>query len=74
MWERTLTDGEILTFEQDDGVILRDLETGSLWNGLSGQAIAGVYEGQTLTRVKSTQSFWFGWVDFHPATRLYGLD
>jgi hypothetical protein len=74
VWERMLADGTVLTFDQEEGIIIRDLESGSLWNGLSGQAIEGAYEGQTLTRVKSTQSFWFGWVDFHPETRLYGLD
>lgn len=74
VWERNLQDGQILEFVQHEGFIIRDSETGSLWNGLTGQSISGEYEGTTLTRVKSTQSFWFGWVDFHEDTQLYGLD
>jgi hypothetical protein len=74
VWERTLSDGQILEFVEHEEFYLRDTETGSLWNGLTGQAIDGDYTGTTLERVKSTQSFWFGWVDFHEDTRLYGLD
>jgi hypothetical protein len=74
VWERTLADGSTLEFASMGESMMRDLETGSLWDGLSGQAVSGDLEGEILTRVKSTQSFWFGWVDFHPDTELYGLD
>jgi hypothetical protein len=30
--------------------------------------------GETLTRIKSTSSFWFGWKDWFPNTAVYGLD
>jgi len=74
VWERTLSDGTVLEFVQHEGFTLRDTETGSLWNGLTGRAFDGEYEGSTLVRVKSTQSFWFGWVDFHEDTVVYGID
>ena len=51
-----------------------DLETGSRWNRLSGEAIDGPLSGTTLTRVPATNSFWFGWRDFYPQTTVYGLD
>ncbi len=74
VWERTLPDGQVLEFVSQRGTVLRDLQTGTLWNGLTGQAVEGSLAGQTLVPVKSTQSFWFGWVDFHPDTRLYGFE
>jgi hypothetical protein len=73
VFERTLADGQLLTFEAEDGLTLVDLETGSTWDGLEGEAVSGPLAGETLTRVKSTQSFWFGWYDFHPDTDVYGL-
>ncbi len=30
--------------------------------------------GQTLARVPTHQSFWFGWFQFHPETELFDLD
>lgn len=74
VWDRSLPDAHILEFVHDEGFLMKDTETGSVWNGLTGQAISGELEGATLTRVKSTQSFWFGWVDFHEDTLIYGFD
>jgi hypothetical protein len=73
VFERRLDDGETLTFEAENGLTLVDLETGSTWDGLNGIAISGPLVGESLTRVKSTQSFWFGWYDFHPDTDVYGI-
>jgi hypothetical protein len=73
VFERELADGQVLTFETIDGLTLVDLETGSTWDGLKGEAINGPLAGESLTRVKSTQSFWFGWYDFHPDTDVYGI-
>jgi hypothetical protein len=66
-------DGEPLTFENDDGLNLKDSETGSLWDGLNGVATSGPMTGKRLTRLKSTSSFWFGWIDWYPDSRIYGL-
>lgn len=73
IWERTLADGSVLEFVEVDGAIMRDLETGTLWDGISGSAVEGQLAGETLTQVKSTQSFWFGWVDFNQDTEVYGI-
>ncbi|HSR32601.1 MAG TPA: DUF3179 domain-containing (seleno)protein [Anaerolineae bacterium] len=51
---------------------MTDAETGSTWDGLTGQAIGGPLIGKRLARVKSTASFWFGWKDWYPETRVYG--
>ena len=53
---------------------LSDEETGTLWDGLTGKAIDGPLAGKRLTRLKSTSSFWFGWKDWYPDTRIYGID
>ena len=69
-------EGRSLTFESAEGgagvAMMRDLETGSLWQVLTGQAIEGELFGETLERLPSHYSFWFAWNDFHPATELYG--
>lgn len=67
-------EGETLTFSSNEGLKLIDEQTGTIWNGLTGEAIDGPLTGKDLERVKSTSSFWFGWKDFHPDTRIYGLD
>jgi len=67
-------DGETLTFAKTaDPLIIMDVETGSEWNALSGQAVAGPLAGTSLERIKSTAVFWFGWTDFYPDTVLYGV-
>jgi len=53
---------------------LIDEETGSVWDGLSGEAISGALAGESLLRQKSTTVFWFGWKDFHPQTLVYGIE
>ncbi len=69
-------DARQLTFEpaqaRDGVTLMRDLETGSHWQVLTGQAIEGPLFGQRLERLPSHYSFWFAWSDFHPETDLYG--
>jgi hypothetical protein len=67
-------DGQTLTFQSVEGLVLQDEETGSTWDGRSGVAQSGPLAGKTLERLKSTRSFWFGWKDFYPATAIYGID
>lgn len=72
-FNRVLDDGaQTLTFSARDGLTLGDAETSSTWNGLTGEAIGGPLAGQRLTPVKSTSSFWFGWKDWYPQTRVFG--
>jgi hypothetical protein len=74
VWERTLEEGQVLDFVELRGVLMRDTQTGSLWDGLTGTALEGEYAGEVLKPVANTQVFWFAWVDFHPETGLYGLE
>ena len=68
--------GQTLTFSLSDpeSLTLTDAETGSTWEGLTGRATDGPLAGERLTRLKSTSSFWFGWKDFYPETRVYSKD
>ena len=69
VFERTLN-GQTLSFEAVGGAI-RDNETGTTWDPVTGVATAGPLAGQRLTPVSATTSFWFGWFDFYPGTALY---
>ena len=69
-----VVDGQTLTFKQtSQEMILIDEETGSTWDGISGVAVDGSLVGTQLERLKSSAVFWFGWVDFHPETLVYGI-
>ena len=74
VFERT-GDGRSLTFEllraAEGDVLIRDLETGSTWSGLSGVAIQGPLAGRTLQRLSSFYAFWFSWKDFFIDAELY---
>ncbi|NOH10947.1 MAG: DUF3179 domain-containing protein [Chloroflexi bacterium] len=69
-----IVDGETLTFDLSGNLGLVDQETGTSWDGLTGEALEGPLAGSQLERIKSTHSFWFGWKDLHPTTGVYGLD
>jgi len=71
-YQRTFLDGQVLSFTILDGMTLIYQETGSTWNGITGEAISGSLAGESLIRVKSTLAFWFGWYDFYPDTDVYG--
>ena len=73
VYDREL-DGKTLTFSVNAGLVLIDDETGGTWDGLTGEATSGPLAGRSLERIKSTRSFWFGWKDFYPETRVYGID
>jgi hypothetical protein len=65
----------LLTFtEAVENMTVRDEETGTTWDAFSGNALEGPLAGKQLDRVKSTIVFWFGWVDFHPDTLVYGIE
>ena len=70
-----LLDGDLLTFEfvrfADGDLLMRDTDTGSLWSGLSGEAIEGPLSGTALRQVPSFYSFWFAWSDFYVNTDVY---
>ena len=65
---------QLLTFETaefSEGHYIRDLETGTLWNGLSGEAVEGKLKGLKLESLVGTQAFWFGWRGFYPRTVIW---
>ena len=58
--------------ESGDGIaLMKDRETGSTWQLLTGRASSGELEGMALKRLPSFYAFWFAWSDFHPDTALY---
>lgn len=71
---RRRVEGQTLTFSLSDPetLILTDVETGSRWAGLTGQALEGPLAGRQLERVESTEGFWSDWNDSYPETRVYG--
>jgi hypothetical protein len=69
-------DGRSLTFvplpEANSGLMLmKDEETGTTWEALSGRAISGVLAPKELQRLISEYSFWFAWSELHPNTEIY---
>ncbi|MBT3189574.1 MAG: DUF3179 domain-containing protein [Anaerolineae bacterium] len=55
-FKREIND-QTLSFSQIDGTTITDIETKTVWDGLSGEAIEGSLIGQRLTPIKSTSSF-----------------
>ena len=70
VWER-LVDGRVLTFTAE-GDRLRDAETASAWDALSGKAVAGPMAGRGLVRVPSSSALWYAWKAQYPDTKVYG--
>ena len=67
-------DGRRLTFQRlhaSDEFLLEDLETGSVWDPLTGEAREGPLAGTILKQVASHYEFWFAWTDYRPETELY---
>lgn len=67
--------GRDLTFKAGEGAegrtLIVDNETGTVWNGLTGEAVEGALRGSRLERVPTTYAFWFGWSDYFPETAVY---
>jgi hypothetical protein len=69
-------EGRSLTFqatsETANGLMLmRDVETGTTWEALTGRAISGPLVHAELKRIPYEYSFWFAWKDLHPQTGIY---
>ena len=65
-------DDRSLKLELHDGDRLRDVETGSTWEPLSGEAVDGPLKGRRLKPLVSTYSLWFAWHKYRPDTSLHG--
>ncbi len=68
--------GKISSFKKTDvkgqeGLFLADDSTGSVWNGITGRAVRGQLKGEKLKALPLTRSFWFGWVDHYPKTKIF---
>lgn len=72
VFSRLLDDGRILSFMEEDDLVLVDEQTGSIWSGFEGQAVEGPLAGTRLEQLKHTSAFWFAWKDWYPTTRVYG--
>ena len=69
-----LVDDKVLTFESAESFgthYLRDRETGTLWDGLTGNGLKGELKGKKLKQLVGTQAFWFGWRGFYPRTIIW---
>ena len=66
---RTVDDRD-LSFTLDGDEQLRDHETGSRWNPVSGEAVSGSLQGKRLQPVISTFSLWFAWEKYRPDTAV----
>ncbi|MFQ5342261.1 MAG: DUF3179 domain-containing protein [Anaerolineae bacterium] len=70
-------DGQVLSFavaDEGDRLFLQDQQTGSRWNGLTGQAVGGSMEGRQLRRLPTSYAFWFAWKAHFPETQVYQQD
>jgi hypothetical protein len=66
--------GQLFALTQDASALLPKAlvdETGSRWTVTEPALVSET--GETLPRVSTHQSFWFGWFQFHPETELFSL-
>ena len=57
---------ELLTFSSVRDGFMKDKQTGSEWNVVTGQAISGKYKGTRLIEIPGTVSYNRAWRIFHP--------
>jgi hypothetical protein len=73
VWNRRSA-GKTLTFHlagiNNQNFIMRDQETGSYWQQISGQAVAGPLKGSRLEFVRSDEVSFGLWRSEHPATEV----
>ena len=58
-------DGKVLSFEQS-GTTVKDRETASIWDPVTGQAVAGPQQGKKLKPLVGIVAYRRAWRDFHP--------
>jgi hypothetical protein len=72
-----LVDGQRLTFEPVSvhrrNMVMRDRETGTIWQHETGEALMGKYRGKTLEILGSELSNWKAWRTEHPETTVCTL-
>ncbi len=64
-------DGQALRFRlfgiNNQNFIMRDEETGSWW-----QQMTGPLAGRVLEKVRALKEYWFDWKAYNPSTGVYG--
>ena len=70
-WERKGA-GRTLSFAAD-GERMKDAETGSSWDPMTGRALEGPLAGRALSPLMQTNGFWHAWKAHHPDTVVMGL-
>ena len=70
VWSRRLA-GQVITFERAGPDAVRDRESKSDWDLMTGRCIGGAHGGQQLEAVPSVTGFWFAWARHYPATRIW---
>lgn len=77
MWGRRL-DGRTLGFRligiNNQNFLMEDLETGSWWQQVTGEAISGPLKGRHLSPVLHDEVTFAIWRQEHPASRVLALD
>ncbi|MBE9525226.1 MAG: DUF3179 domain-containing protein, partial [Chloroflexi bacterium] len=69
---RSALKDKFLRFEKTNQIgLIRDRETGSLWEIRTGKAIQGPLSGTVLTRINAPLVFWFAWANHYPNTEVY---
>ena len=61
-----------MTCATQEGDRLRDAETGTVWDGLTGRALSGPLSGRALEPLVVTTALWYAWSSQHPGTTLWG--
>lgn len=65
-----------LTFDAypADPDVLVDRESGSRWQAISGTAVSGPLEGESLLPLVATPAFEFGWSNYFPESETYTIE
>lgn len=71
-------EGKTLTFQVsgmlwNQSLVMRDVETGSLWSHILGECMEGPLKGKTLRNVASVMTTWHEWRKTHPETVVLDL-
>lgn len=68
-----VVDAEGLWTPERGDFVLRDQQTGSLWN-LRGEAYSGPLRGQRLRQIPAFNAFWFAWSAFNDGSEIWDRD
>ena len=69
-----VVEGRHLEFSRhnlSEELLMKDGETGTVWDLLTGEALEGPLDGTILEKIASHYEFWFAWKDYRPETELY---